>query len=112
MCSKRDGDRSPSSQTRHPKTTPKPGATPKSPYPRGSASPAFPVQRFKRVLGAFHHPNGVICCQELPSGSGEGTGQGERDRRLTVPKSTGGFRSGQSLGLFLAAGICCNPISP
>lgn len=112
MRSERDGGRSPGSQTRHPETAPKPGAAPKSPCPRGSASPALPMQRFKRVLGVSHHPKGVICCRQHPSGSREETGRGEQDRRLTVLKCTGGFRSRQSLGLFLAAGICCNPISP
>lgn len=96
-----------------PQNHPETRGHPQIPISQGLGQPCFSrAERFKRVLGAFHHPNGVICCQELPSGSGEGTGQGERDRRLTVPKSTGGFRSGQSLGSFLAAGICCNPISP
>ena len=112
MRSERDGDRSPGSHSRHPETTPKPEATPKSPRPRGSASPALPVQSFKSVLGVSHHPKGVICCRQHLSSSREGTSRGEQDRRLTAPKCTGGFRSGQSLGSFLAAGICCNPISP
>lgn len=96
MCSERDGDRSLSSLCGHPETSPKPGATPQSPPPgaqparcsscKGSReSSLFPnISRESFVAGSIH------------PALGEGSGWEERDRRLVVPKCTGGFRNSKA----------------
>lgn len=95
-----------------PRNRPETGGRPQIPTPQGLSRPRSPPAEVPEGPWCFPPSQGDHLPPAASTRLWGRDSRGERDRRLMVPKGRGGFSSRQSPGWFLAAGICCNPISP